>query len=227
MYSVLKLSIVISVRKNFAESVYQACGIWNLIQSFVTWAWLKWPVWFWTQGCTRGRHSDVKPQQPLRPEVSSDKGEIKHAEGREIIYQGPKSAEMLQKERPRCVFEICSQLSFISASIFFWCACDRWSLSRCVFVPVCFICAAKSWGGGHGGHREVTAGINYSLRNSCVSVCSCLCMCVFISLHVHSSDEPMTKLPQKVSASLAQALEKLDISKRGENEKKGTQTLTV
>lgn len=82
-------------------------------------------------------------------------------------------------------------------------------------------------GGGHGGHREVTAGINYSLRNSCVSVCSCLCMCVFISLRVHSSDEPMTKLPQKVSASLAQALEKLDISKRGENEKKGTQTLTV
>ncbi|XP_005941994.1 cysteine and histidine-rich domain-containing protein 1 [Maylandia zebra] len=92
------------------------------------------------KGCTRGRHSDVKPQEPLRPEVSSDKGEIKHAEGREIIYQGPKSAEMLQKERP-------------------------------------------------------------------------------------SSDEPMTKLPQKVSASLAQALEKLDISKRGENEKKESQAV--
>uniref|UniRef100_A0A669DJG2 Zgc:92429 n=1 Tax=Oreochromis niloticus TaxID=8128 RepID=A0A669DJG2_ORENI len=91
------------------------------------------------KGCTRGRHSDVKPQEPLRPEVSSDKGEIKYADGREIIYQGPKSAEMLQKERP-------------------------------------------------------------------------------------SSDEPMTKLPHKVSASLAQALEKLDISKRGENEKKGPQT---
>uniref|UniRef100_A0A669E999 Zgc:92429 n=1 Tax=Oreochromis niloticus TaxID=8128 RepID=A0A669E999_ORENI len=92
------------------------------------------------KGCTRGRHSDVKPQEPLRPEVSSDKGEIKYADGREIIYQGPKSAEMLQKERP-------------------------------------------------------------------------------------SSDEPMTKLPHKVSASLAQALEKLDISKRGENEKKESQAV--
>lgn len=61
----------------------------------------------------------------------------------------------------------------------------------------------------------------------CVHFSVVTCVCVFISLRVHSSDEPMTKLPQKVSASLAQALEKLDISKRGEDEKKGTQTLTV
>uniref|UniRef100_A0A3Q0RGM1 Zgc:92429 n=1 Tax=Amphilophus citrinellus TaxID=61819 RepID=A0A3Q0RGM1_AMPCI len=93
------------------------------------------------KGCTRGRHSNVKPQEPLRPEVSSDKGEIKNADSQEIIYQGPKSAETLQRERP-------------------------------------------------------------------------------------SSDEPMTKLPQKVSPSLAQALEKLDIGKR-ETEKKGTQIFSM
>uniref|UniRef100_A0A3P9NXL8 Zgc:92429 n=1 Tax=Poecilia reticulata TaxID=8081 RepID=A0A3P9NXL8_POERE len=46
------------------------------------------------KGCTRGRHSDVKPQEPLRPEVSSDKSEIKPASDREIMYQGPKSAEI-------------------------------------------------------------------------------------------------------------------------------------
>lgn len=53
------------------------------------------------QGCTGGRHSDKKPQEPLRPEVSSDKGDTQHTNSREIIYQGPKSAEVLQKERPR------------------------------------------------------------------------------------------------------------------------------
>ncbi|CAJ1085864.1 LOW QUALITY PROTEIN: cysteine and histidine-rich domain-containing protein 1 [Xyrichtys novacula] len=87
------------------------------------------------KGCTRGRHSNEKPQEPLRPEVISDKAEVKHANGPEIIYQGPKSAETLQKERP-------------------------------------------------------------------------------------SSDEPRIKLPLKVSASLSQALEKLDISKKAEIEKK-------
>ncbi|XP_033507588.1 cysteine and histidine-rich domain-containing protein 1 [Epinephelus lanceolatus] len=92
------------------------------------------------KGCTRGRHSNEKPQEPLRPEVSSDKGEIKHTNDHEIIYQGPKSAETLQKERP-------------------------------------------------------------------------------------SSDEAKTKLPHKVSASLAQVLEKLDISNRAENEKKESKAI--
>ncbi|KAG7221428.1 hypothetical protein INR49_017197 [Caranx melampygus] len=101
------------------------------------------PIWGFrlsTEGCTRGRHSNEKPQEPLRPEVTSDKGEIKHINGQEIIYQGPKSAEKLQKERP-------------------------------------------------------------------------------------SSDEPMTKLPQKVSASLAQVLEKLEISQRAEKEQKESQAV--
>ncbi|KAM9425453.1 cysteine and histidine-rich domain-containing protein 1 isoform 2-T2 [Pholidichthys leucotaenia] len=92
------------------------------------------------KGCTCGHHSNMKPQEPLRPEVSSDKGEIKRTNDQEIIYQGPISAEKLQKERP-------------------------------------------------------------------------------------SSEEPMTKLPQKVSASLTQALGKLDLSKRGENEMKESKTV--
>uniref|UniRef100_A0A0F8B449 Cysteine and histidine-rich domain-containing protein 1 n=1 Tax=Larimichthys crocea TaxID=215358 RepID=A0A0F8B449_LARCR len=92
------------------------------------------------KGCTRGRHSNEKPQEPLRPEVSSDKGEIKQTNGPEIIYQGPKSAEKLQKERP-------------------------------------------------------------------------------------SSDEPKIKLPQKVSPSLTQVLEKLDLNKKEEEQKKESQTV--
>ncbi|KAM4611629.1 cysteine and histidine-rich domain-containing protein 1 [Polymixia lowei] len=92
------------------------------------------------RGCTHGRHSNEKPQEPLRPEVSSDKGDVKQINGKEIIYQGPKSAEMLQKERP-------------------------------------------------------------------------------------GSDEAKTKLPQKVSASLAQVLEKMDISERAETERKESQTV--
>ncbi|XP_012686300.1 cysteine and histidine-rich domain-containing protein 1 [Clupea harengus] len=52
------------------------------------------------KGCTRGRHSNEKPQEPLKPEVSSDKGDQKQQNGAEIIYRGPKSAEALKKERP-------------------------------------------------------------------------------------------------------------------------------
>ncbi|XP_030018336.1 cysteine and histidine-rich domain-containing protein 1 [Sphaeramia orbicularis] len=94
------------------------------------------------KGCTRGRHSNDKPQEPLLPEVTSDKGQIKHTNGQEIIYQGPKSAEKLQKERP-------------------------------------------------------------------------------------SSDEPKTKLLHKVSASLTQALEKLDLNIKAEAEQKEGQPVSV
>ncbi|XP_061618921.1 cysteine and histidine-rich domain-containing protein 1 [Phyllopteryx taeniolatus] len=52
------------------------------------------------KGCTRGHHSDVKPCAPLLPEVSSDKAASKGANSHEIIYQGPKSSEKLQRERP-------------------------------------------------------------------------------------------------------------------------------
>merc|ERR1719498_1212967 len=90
------------------------------------------------KGCTHGRHSNEKPKEPLRPEVSSDKNDTKISNGPEIIYQGPKSAETLQRERP-------------------------------------------------------------------------------------SSDEAMTKLPLKVSPTLSQALQKLDISKKAEQEKRESQ----
>ncbi|KAI1898204.1 hypothetical protein AGOR_G00069940 [Albula goreensis] len=87
------------------------------------------------KGCSRGRHSNEKPQEPLRPEVTSEKGDTLLHTGPEIIYQGPKSAEALKKERP-------------------------------------------------------------------------------------SSDEPKSKLSVKVSPSLAQVLEKLDISNKEEAKKK-------
>ncbi|XP_028831713.1 cysteine and histidine-rich domain-containing protein 1 [Denticeps clupeoides] len=51
-------------------------------------------------GCTHGKHSNEKPQEPLRPEVSTDKGDLKLQSGDEIIFQGPKSAEALERERP-------------------------------------------------------------------------------------------------------------------------------
>eukprot|EP00066_Takifugu_rubripes_P029355 XP_011618621.1 PREDICTED: cysteine and histidine-rich domain-containing protein 1-like [Takifugu rubripes] len=92
------------------------------------------------KGCTRGRHSNEKPQEPLRPEVSSEKAEAKHANGEEIIYQGPKSAEALQRDRP-------------------------------------------------------------------------------------SPNEAKIKLPVKVSASLAQVLEKLDLSKKAEEENQDSRTV--
>ncbi|XP_066536503.1 cysteine and histidine-rich domain-containing protein 1 [Hoplias malabaricus] len=52
------------------------------------------------KGCARGRHSNVKPDEPLRQEVVSDKGEQKQHNTEEIIYQGPKSAEAMERERP-------------------------------------------------------------------------------------------------------------------------------
>ncbi|KAK3568039.1 hypothetical protein QTP86_029100 [Hemibagrus guttatus] len=52
------------------------------------------------KGCSRGRHSNVKPEEPLKPECKSDKGEQNLHSSEEIIYQGPKSAEALEKERP-------------------------------------------------------------------------------------------------------------------------------
>ncbi|XP_036404688.1 cysteine and histidine-rich domain-containing protein 1 [Megalops cyprinoides] len=94
------------------------------------------------KGCTHGLHSNQKPEEPLRPEVTSDKGNLQHSTGEEVIYQGPKSAEALEKERP-------------------------------------------------------------------------------------SSDEPKSKLQMKVSPSLAQVLEKLDISNKEEAKKKESQAVML
>lgn len=69
-----------------------------------------------SQGCTRGRHSNEKPQEPLQPEVTSEKGDVKQHSGKEIIYQGPKSAEALEKERPRYIEYICSSHTVCSVS---------------------------------------------------------------------------------------------------------------
>lgn len=42
-----------------------------------------------------------------------------------------------------------------------------------------------------------------------------------VNVNVCSSDEPKIKLPQKVSPSLTQVLEKLDLNKKEEEQKKG------
>lgn len=51
-----------------------------------------------TQGCTKGFHSKEKPPEPSQEETS-DKPKAKPMA--EIIVQGPKSAEKMQRERPR------------------------------------------------------------------------------------------------------------------------------
>ncbi|XP_006003816.1 cysteine and histidine-rich domain-containing protein 1 isoform X2 [Latimeria chalumnae] len=55
------------------------------------------------KGCTRGRHSNEKPQEPLKPEVTQNKevsADLRPRMEMELIMQGPKSAEKMQKERP-------------------------------------------------------------------------------------------------------------------------------
>ncbi|KAM6300307.1 integrin beta-1-binding protein 2 [Aegotheles albertisi] len=49
------------------------------------------------QGCTKGFHSEEKPPKPFSQETS-DKSKAKLVE--ELIIQGPKSAEKMQRERP-------------------------------------------------------------------------------------------------------------------------------
>ncbi|XP_067404032.1 integrin beta-1-binding protein 2 isoform X1 [Emydura macquarii macquarii] len=50
------------------------------------------------KGCMKGYHSNEKPPEPFRPEETSDK--LKAKPNTELIIQGPKSAEMMQRERP-------------------------------------------------------------------------------------------------------------------------------
>ncbi|NXG62348.1 CHRD1 protein, partial [Hemiprocne comata] len=50
------------------------------------------------KGCTKGFHSKEKPPEPFSQEETSDKPKAKPVE--ELIIQGPKSAEKMQRERP-------------------------------------------------------------------------------------------------------------------------------
>lgn len=51
------------------------------------------------QGCTKGFHSKEKPPEPFSQEETSDELKAKPVE--ELIIQGPKSVEKMQRERPR------------------------------------------------------------------------------------------------------------------------------
>ncbi|XP_071979587.1 integrin beta-1-binding protein 2 [Engystomops pustulosus] len=56
------------------------------------------------KGCTKGFHSNEKPAEPLKPDISGSKNASEDPGSKlckEIIVQGPKSAEKMQKERPR------------------------------------------------------------------------------------------------------------------------------
>ncbi|XP_065702987.1 integrin beta-1-binding protein 2 [Patagioenas fasciata] len=50
------------------------------------------------KGCTKGFHSKEKPPEPFSQEETSDKPKAEPVE--ELIIQGPKSAEKMQRERP-------------------------------------------------------------------------------------------------------------------------------
>ncbi|KAG9477986.1 hypothetical protein GDO78_013138 [Eleutherodactylus coqui] len=56
------------------------------------------------KGCTKGFHSNEKPAEPFKADVSGSKNASDSAGSKsctEIIVRGPKSAEKMQKERPR------------------------------------------------------------------------------------------------------------------------------
>ncbi|XP_053329693.1 integrin beta-1-binding protein 2 [Spea bombifrons] len=55
------------------------------------------------QGCSKGPHSNEKPLEPLKPEISGVKSPADSSGSNkcaELIVKGPKSAEKMQKERP-------------------------------------------------------------------------------------------------------------------------------
>ncbi|XP_075116607.1 integrin beta-1-binding protein 2 isoform X2 [Leptodactylus fuscus] len=58
------------------------------------------------KGCTKGFHSNEKPAEPLKPDISGSKNGPGSKSCTEIIVQGPKSAEKMQKERPRTTEEM-------------------------------------------------------------------------------------------------------------------------
>ncbi|XP_067853177.1 cysteine and histidine-rich domain-containing protein 1-like [Heptranchias perlo] len=54
-------------------------------------------------GCTKGHHSNVKPPEPLKPEVTCNKDPTDNLMPQidtEHIIKGPKSAESMERERP-------------------------------------------------------------------------------------------------------------------------------
>ncbi|XP_060688760.1 cysteine and histidine-rich domain-containing protein 1-like isoform X2 [Hemiscyllium ocellatum] len=55
------------------------------------------------KGCTKGHHSNVKPPEPPKPEITCNKDPADNSKSQfdaEYIIKGPKSAESMKKERP-------------------------------------------------------------------------------------------------------------------------------
>ncbi|XP_068105721.1 cysteine and histidine-rich domain-containing protein 1-like [Hyperolius riggenbachi] len=70
------------------------------------------------KGCTKGPHSNEKPVESLQPDISGSKNCSDGSKAcKEIIMQGPKSAEMMLKERPSVKEEMKPLLLKVSQSL--------------------------------------------------------------------------------------------------------------
>lgn len=181
------------------------------------------------QGCSHGRHSNVKPEEPLKPEFKSDKGEQKLHSSKEIIYQGPKSAEALEKERPRYTHSHVCSLSFIQQlSVLYFKSCitaeTKDHFSSAFFKPKILSVLPYTNVSRRNGVFTKHFNKSLSIRVNAESVCGFFSLskeCNVVYLLPLSSDEPKSKLKVKVSPSLAQILEKMELSEREKQEKIG------
>lgn len=72
------------------------------------------------KGCAKGFHSNEKPAEPFKPDISGSKNGSDTPGSKsctEIIVQGPKSAEMMLKERPRTQEEMNPLVLKVSRSL--------------------------------------------------------------------------------------------------------------
>lgn len=158
-----------------------------------------------SQGCSRGRHSNVKPEEPLKPEFKSDKGEQKLHDSTEIIYQGPKSAEALEKERPRYTHPLTQLSLFLSLSFTFH-ICSNSLYTTKVMILL---------------STPAPQSLQWRRLKCCRHLFFVICDIIAVYVLSVSADEPKSKLKVKVAPSLTQILEKIEISEREKQEKIG------
>ncbi|XP_019376551.1 PREDICTED: integrin beta-1-binding protein 2 [Gavialis gangeticus] len=141
------------------------------------------------KGCTKGCHSSEKPSEPFSQVETSDKLVAKL--GRELIVQGPKSAEKMQRERPSSD-ELRQQLPI--------------KVSRSL--------------------EQVLEKLNLTSEDQPPkggSLCQGEKVELLFMLHFFcSSDELRQQLPIKVSRSLEQVLEKLNLTSEDQPPKGGS-----
>lgn len=175
----------------------------------------------------------MKPEEPLKPEFKSGKGEQKLHSSKEIIYQGPKSAEALEKERPRYTHSHVCSLA-LSSNSFLSSTLNPASQQKQNIISLQLFKNLKS---SVFYLIRMCPGVMVFLRSTSISrsLSGCLlnaesvCGFFFLSKECNivvyllplSSDELKSKLKVKVSPSLAQILEKMELSEREKQEKIG------